>query len=61
MMYSDTKHIQTEIPKEHHKYLKKFCVEHEVTLTILLSQMVADWITKHITLKEVTHGEKEND
>lgn len=61
MLYADTKHIQTEVPTEQHRALKRFCVDHDLTLTILLSQMVAEWIAKHITLKEVTHGEKEND
>jgi len=61
VMYSDTRHIQTEIPVELHKKLRRFCVDHELTLTILLSQIVTEWINKNITLKEVKHGQEENE
>ncbi len=60
-MYSDTRHIQTEIPSTLHKKLKVFCAEKELTLTILLNQIVTEWITNNITFKEVTNGEKENE
>jgi hypothetical protein len=59
--YSDTRHIQTEIPRELHRKLKGFCVEKEVTLTTLLSQIVTMWINKNVTPKEVKDGEEKND
>lgn len=63
MIYSDTRHVQTEIPKPLHRKLKGFCVEHDVTLTVLLSQIVTEWINTNIdkTLKEGKDGEEKND
>ena len=61
MIYSDTRYVQTEIHRDLHKKLKIFCLDNDVTLTILISQIVTDWIKNNITLKEVTHGQEEND
>jgi hypothetical protein len=56
MEYSDTKHIQAVIPTEQHKALRVYCLENEVTLNLLLQQIVAEWIQHNITLKEVENG-----
>lgn len=61
MEYSDTKHIQAVIPAGEHKALRVYCVENEVTLNLLLQQIVAEWIQHNITLKEVENGQEEND
>jgi len=59
--YSDNRHIQTEIPRILHRKLKGFCVENELTLTILLSQIVTEWISTNIISKENKDGEEKND
>lgn len=61
MIYSDTRHVQTVIPTELHKILRNFCTEHELTLTVLLSTIITEWINNNIINKESRNGQEKND